>query len=149
MPDMSTISSILSSIKIATEIAKLLKNSNVSFEKAEIKLKLADLVGALADAKLKIAEIQEALIEKDNKIKELQYVISCHSDMVWRDPVYYMQTEKGERGPFCPQCYDNRGKVIRLQTLERGCWRCETCNKTFISQDYNPSPIKVIKDFDP
>ncbi len=135
MPDViGVISSILTSIKTATEIAKLLKDSELSLEKAEIKLKLSELVNALADAKLQIAEIQELLIEKDKKIKELQRTLKQHGKMVWRDPVYYMQTEAGEEGPFCPQCYDSEKKVIRLQTYDEGLWHCETCNKTFFSE---------------
>jgi len=96
MPDIATISSILTSVKAATEIAKFLKDSDISLEKAETKLKLADLVGALADTKLEIAEIQELLIEKDDKIKELQYALIQHGKMVWRAPVYYMRNEDGE-----------------------------------------------------
>ena len=51
--DMTAITAVLGSIKTATEIAKYIKDSNVSFEKAETKLRLAELIGALADAKLK------------------------------------------------------------------------------------------------
>jgi len=68
MPDIATISSILTSIKTATEIAKFLKDTNISLERAETKLKLAEMVSALADARLKTAEIQELLIEKDKKM---------------------------------------------------------------------------------
>ena len=45
---------------------------NVSLEKAETKLKSADLVSSLADAKLEAAKIQDLLLEKDRRIKELE-----------------------------------------------------------------------------
>jgi len=70
MPDITAISSVSSTIKTATDIARYLKESDLSLEKAESKLKLADLVSALADAKLQISEIKELLIEKDKKIRE-------------------------------------------------------------------------------
>lgn len=57
MADMAAISQVPSSIKAASDIVKLLKETNVSLEKAETKLKLAELVGALADAKLEVAEV--------------------------------------------------------------------------------------------
>ena len=149
MPDIATISSILTSLKAATEIAKFLKDSDISLEKAETKLKLAELVSALADTKFEIAEIQELLIEKDKKIKGLQHALTQHEKMVWRDPVYYMQTEDGEEGPFCPQCYDSGRKIIRLQTYDNGCWHCETCDKTFYRQSYDPSgPTRADTDYD-
>ena len=62
MVDMAAISQVLSSIKAASDIAKLLKETDISLEKAETKLKLAELVGALADAKLELAEVQNLLL---------------------------------------------------------------------------------------
>ena len=75
MADIAAIASILGSVKTATEIAKLLKDSDLSLEKAEMKLKLADLISALADARIETAEIQSLIAEKDEKIKQLQEVL--------------------------------------------------------------------------
>ena len=72
MTDLAGVSLVLSSIKAATDIARLLKDTNLSLEKAEAKLKLAELVGALADAKIQIAEVQDILLEKEAKIKKLE-----------------------------------------------------------------------------
>lgn len=44
MPDMASVSVVLTSIKTATDIAKLLRETDVSLEKAETKLKLAEMV---------------------------------------------------------------------------------------------------------
>ena len=52
MLDMASVSVVLSSIKTSADNAKLLREKDVSVEKAETKLKLAELVGALADANL-------------------------------------------------------------------------------------------------
>jgi hypothetical protein len=57
MADLNTISSILSSINVATDLARLIKDSDVSLEKAETKLKLAELISALADAKIETANV--------------------------------------------------------------------------------------------
>jgi hypothetical protein len=40
-------------------------------EKAETKLKLAELAGALADAKFELAEVHNILLDKDKKIMTL------------------------------------------------------------------------------
>ena len=52
MPDIATIAAALNSLKTATDIVKFIRESDLSIERAELKLKLADLVGALAEAKL-------------------------------------------------------------------------------------------------
>jgi hypothetical protein len=61
MPAIASIAAILSSIKTATDIAKFLRESDLSLQRAELKLKLADLVSALAEAKIELTEIQETL----------------------------------------------------------------------------------------
>lgn len=69
MADIATISAIFSSVKTATEIAKLIKDSNTSLEEAEIKLKMAELISALADIKIELSEVQ--LTQRKKKIEYL------------------------------------------------------------------------------
>ncbi len=75
MTDFTAIASILGSVKTATEIAKLLKNTDLSFEQAEMKLKLADIISALADARIEISEIQsvEAVEKPSNMLYLLRF----------------------------------------------------------------------------
>ena len=70
--DLASVSTLLSSINTASGIAKLIKESDVSLEKAETKLKLADLISALADARVEVSEIQQTLVDKDAQINKLQ-----------------------------------------------------------------------------
>lgn len=138
MADMVTIGAVLSSVKTATEIARMLKDSDLSLEKAEVKLKLAELVSALADAKLEAAQVQELLLEKDRRIKELETTRDFSEKLVWKDPVYVLPKGNVEE-PFCPQCHDSSQKAIRLQTPEPGHWECMTCKNHFFSQSYDPT----------
>lgn len=72
VPDIATISAVLSSLKTATDIAKYFRESGFSLEKAEMKLKVADLVNALAEAKLELAQVQDVMVQKDHQIAELR-----------------------------------------------------------------------------
>ena len=74
-PDMASITAALGSIKAAVDLAKLIKDSGASLEQAEVKLKIAELISALADAKIELATIQGVLLEKDLKIDELAKLI--------------------------------------------------------------------------
>ncbi|MBO9484668.1 hypothetical protein [Salinisphaera sp. G21_0] len=138
MPDLTTISTALASIKTAAEIAKLIKDSNQSLEQAEFKLKLSDLVSSLADAKIEIATIQELLIEKDREIYQLKERIEVKESMFFEPPYYFSERNKVKDGPFCAQCYDSDGKLIRLinNGYGPGIWRCNTCQNTFSDQNY-------------
>ena len=44
MTDITTISGVLTSLKTATDIAKFFKDMDINLEKAELKLKIANLI---------------------------------------------------------------------------------------------------------
>lgn len=136
MPDLAAISSLLSSIKTATDIAQLLKHSHVSLEKAEYKLRLAELVGALADARIELARVQEALAAKDQQIKALEEAADISSKVKYQAPYYWLIEGESRDGPFCQQCYDHDGLLIRLQGSGDGYWNCKTCKNNYTDNNY-------------
>ncbi len=132
MPDIAVISSVLSSVKTATDIAKLIKESGNRLEQAEFKLQLAELISALADAKIQMAEIQELVIEKDKKIKALEEEIQLKGNIEWDGTMYWL-VEDGQRkdGPFCQRCYDVDKTLVRLQDWGDGVKVCMACEKNY------------------
>lgn len=137
--DITTISSALSSIKTATEIAKLIKNSDNSIEQAEAKLKLAELISTLAEAKIEIAEIQQMLFEKDAEIYKLKLQISEKESFCWESPYYWRIEGDRKDGPFCQHCYDKYNEKIRLQgnANGNGWWECAACKNVFTDKSYH------------
>ncbi len=136
MTDIASISSILGCVKTATEIAKLLKDSDLSLEKAEMKLKLADLISALADARIETAEIQSLIAAKDERIAELLAAIETKHNIKYEKPYYWLGEGQERDGPFCQRCFDNGGKLIRLQDYENGYWDCKVCKNTYTDSRY-------------
>lgn len=126
------------SVKSAIEIAKLLKNSADSFDKAEVKLQLADLIGSLADAKMLIAEIQESLLESEQEKKELLAKLDLKENLIYEKPYYWTKISAQEKeGPFCQLCYDKDKKLIRLQHWGTGEWICQACKTHFTDKNYS------------
>ncbi|NAW88783.1 hypothetical protein [Photobacterium halotolerans] len=141
MPDIATISAAITSLKNATDIAKLIKDSGTTLEKAEIKMKLAELISALADAKLEVSDLKELLVSKDEEIRKLQESQDMKKHMVWEKP-YYWNMQSGEKdGPFCQQCFNSDNKLIRLQTFSEGHWKCLACKNSFFEDDYRPPRV--------
>ena len=137
MPDIASIGAALASIKTATEIAKLIKDSGASLEQAEVKLQIANLISSLADAKIELAELQ-------TEMNQLKDKLSKRASVHWVKPYYMIQSDPGTEGPFCPTCYDNHEKLIRLQGSGRKGWRCLTCKGFFKDSEYvEPSPIGI------
>ena len=116
MPDITLISAALTSIKTAIGIAKLLREPDQSLEKAELKLKLADLVGALADAKIQLVEVQDALATKDQRIAELEAAFEIKDSVVRRYDAYYSVDGSGRPVgvPFCLRCWEVEHKRRQL-----------------------------------
>lgn len=133
MADIASIGAALSSIKTATELAKLVKGSNVSLEKAEIKLQLAELISALADAKMELAEVQDLLREKDQTIKELIDKNDLENSIIFDAPYYWIEKGALRDGPYCPTCYDDKKKTIRLveKHTMSGSHHCHVCDSWF------------------
>lgn len=135
MADFSTISAALSSIKTASEIVKIIRESNVSIAKAEMKLKLADLMEALADTRINLSTIQEQVREKDEKIGQLEKALKLKGDIIRENEVYYMVDENGQPSgdPLCSNCIEVNFQYVHLvQNIRpRNQSKCPNCNTMY------------------
>jgi len=129
--DIASISTLVSSLKTATDIAKLIRESDASLEKAETKLKLADLVSALADARLEAAEIQQLILERDETIRRLESAAQLKAQLLWRQPCYYLANRDGVEEPYCQTCYDSEERLARLHTDGAGHFQCRVCQQSY------------------
>ena len=137
--EIMSVTSALVGIKNAIDIARIIKDSNYSIEKAEINLKIADLIGALADAKVAIATIQEDIAEKDSEIMKLKNALKISDNIFYESPYYFIRIDdESERdGPFCQKCYDSNRKLLRLQSQKiKGYWLCKECENDYMDKDY-------------
>lgn len=139
--DVGSIGTALASIKTAADLAKIIKDSSSSLEQAEVKFKLAELVGALAEAKMDIASIQEVLIKKDEELSSLQAQLEIKGKIIWEKPYYFLVEGTSKEGPYCPTCYDNNKKLIRLQDQTNGIWGCQVCKSILEDSTYKPIDI--------
>lgn len=119
MADLTTITAILSNLKVATDIAKAIRESDLSMERAELKLRLAEMIGSLADAKIEVTEVQQLLIEKDQAIAQLEEAFQGKDDLVKRYDGYYSVNSIGKPvgEPYCVSCWQVRHKRYNLQYI--------------------------------
>ena len=131
MPDLASSSAVLTSLKAATDIAKLLRESDLSLERAELKLRLADLVDSLAEAKLQISDIREALADRDQRIKELEEAFRDKDSVKRYGDAYYAVDENGAPSgqPYCLGCWDVHHRKARLvyKAKDRSVKLCSAC----------------------
>lgn len=150
MPDITTISAALSSIKAATDIAKFLRSSDLSLEHAELKLKLADMIVALADAKTELVDVQETLASKDLRIAELEDAFSSKDSLVRRYDAFYEKDANGKPvgAPYCLRCWesDHRKKQLVHAAKDYQTRVCTSCGHKYenrLAIDIAPSSASV------
>lgn len=138
MADLGTITAVLNSIKVATDIAKALRESDLSIERAELKLRLAEMIGALADAKIEVTDVQQLLGEKDREISELQEAFQSKDSLAKRYDAYYDADATGNPvgEPFCMSCWQVRHKKYNLQSQagDRQIRVCVSCGAKYTSR---------------
>jgi len=113
---------------------------------------IVDLIkkGSTIEAQKKIMELregalalQEENLELKSKIKELEEKLAKKEEVVWEQPFYWVNKGDLKDGPFCQKCYDSEDKLIRLQTMESGAWRCNSCDTLFFEDSYNPTGSSI------
>ncbi len=133
MADVTTVTTVLASLKTASEIANLLRSSDLSLEKAEMKLRLADLVGTLADARMQVADLQEAMSAQETRIAALQEAFRINGDMVKKLDAYYLRDGVAEvDGPFCLRCWEVDQQARHLTSAGVGYFMvCPACEAKY------------------
>jgi hypothetical protein len=133
MADIATIGAFLSSLRTATEIAKAVKDLDLTLEKAELKLKMADLLGSLADARIAAAELQELLQEKEKEIERLNEAVRLKGEVVKSGAAYFLKDANGKPSgdPFCIHCWDAKKELFHLTTNVQDNWVCPHCRNIF------------------
>jgi hypothetical protein len=106
MTDPKSILGALQALKVATDIAKGLRSAEVSFDKAILKLKVAELADALADARLNTLDAQEEIVSLQRRIAELEKAQDLRSRVIHRNNVYFLRDGDTEKGPHCPRCFE-------------------------------------------
>ena len=137
MPDISSISIGLQSIKTAIDITKDLRNIDSSLKDAEVKLKLAELIEALSEAKIQLSDAREENQNLKIKIKSLENDLNRQDEVEFQDGFYFIKEPKeGQaKGPFCAKCHSDENKLILVSELpsvfqDFGKYKCPKCGNT-------------------
>ena len=132
MTDPGSLRDALLALKTASDIVKGFRSAGAAFEKAELKLKIADLADSLSDARLGIVDAQEEILELRSQVKRLEAAAVDRSQMTERNGVLYFKDGGKETGPYCPSCWGMHGvKMILgktpLAARRAGEYRCPKC----------------------
>ena len=136
MPDITSITAAVESVKFALGIAKDLKNATDTYSEAEHKLKVSELYSSLSEARISLADAQEEIHALENQVAALQAKLDASDDLEYRDSVYWRikAIEGKPNGPFCPKCYEGPQKKTSSMSSVKGHfssfgkYKCNTCS---------------------
>ncbi len=138
MQDQFGVSQALTAMKLGVDIAKAIGNVGHTYEKAELKSKINDLVEAIGDARMQVLDLQEQLIAQHEEIRALRATRDVKARLRMHDGAYFLKdpAEGEHAGPFCPVCYAADGKLISVSELPSGYghigkYRCALCKGNF------------------
>lgn len=140
MPDLTAISTALSTIGSAIDIGKTLRQVDRSLDTAEYKLRVSELLVALSEAKSAIADIKSELIETRAQIAELEEKLRFRESLVLENGLYYSRGSGGERNPdpYCSRCWDAQHKPIHVTLLSRDTrqtvYSCPECKNDVVME---------------
>ena len=90
-----------------------------------------DLKQAIIELREGVQELREENLALKEENARLREQLTPREELRFDGSVYW----QGEDGPYCPTCYDEKGKHIRVQDAGtfRGKprWLCESCRNTF------------------
>jgi hypothetical protein len=90
---------------------------------------------ATVEDQQKLIELQEATfglreeklrLEQENQ--QLREELDLRKSVKFEKPFYWHVKDDGSQdGPFCPGCYDQHGKLIRMHEGRNGYMQCTSC----------------------
>ena len=115
------LSAALAGINVAIEAGKALVSSQGAIERAELKLKLADIVSALAEAKLDLAQGMDDRRFLQDRIRSLEDALRIKETVVRVGDAYYGRAGTGEPkgAPYCSHCWEKNHQLIHLTSPAR------------------------------
>ncbi len=120
-------------IKVLKEYANEIKDVQ---KRGEFMRIIGGLSIELAETQMKLAEQTQDNINLRDKInaleKEVEKLKNPKSKPIIKDELYYIEDD----GPFCPACYDNNNKLIRVSEAPDalkalGRYRCPVCKAKY------------------
>lgn len=134
MTDIASISQALSALKHASDIVKALRNADSLYEKAELKLRIAELAEALATARLAVLDAQAEVHSLKQDMARLSS--DSRANIEKREGVYFIREAERESGPFCPRCYEADGRRMPLTRFTGpftviGKYNCPHCQANY------------------
>ncbi|GLQ87859.1 hypothetical protein [Dyella flagellata] len=121
------------SLKTAMDIGKAMLDAKGAYEQADLRLKIAELMGELATARGTLADAEDAARQRDAEIKRLNEALQIKSIIVKDGDAYFDIDADGKPTgeAYCMRCWQADHRLFHLSYPRRMdhptvCPQCKT-----------------------
>jgi hypothetical protein len=134
----ASISAAIVSVKSAITVGKAIYDSTGAIEKAELRLKLFEVLTSLGDTQLSLLTANDEIASRDERIRELETALEDKATVIRKHDAYYRMDPSGNATgvPYCPKCWENTHRLrgLTVNAVKRQIHDCQTC-KSMYSHD--------------
>ena len=113
--------SVTETVKDIYELVK--KGTNLELQEKVLKLRE------------EVLSLQEENLTLRSKLAEYVEKLKVKESIEFDGSVYWLRKPNDSKdGPYCQRCYDDKGKLARLQDWGEEGWRCSVCRGIYDRQ---------------
>lgn len=122
----------LSTASQALKLVNDLRGIERAYDAAALKLKIAELTGAIPDLKVALVDAKEEVAAKQAEIERLGSLLQRHAELIEVDGYKYDKSTQGEvkEHAYCPVC-EQAGTLIHVATLLNNHQQCPKCKALY------------------
>ena len=137
------VSSVLTTLQRAGEIAKKTKNTEISEIITDLRGEVVETKNFLVDTKSEMVELKEKNLQLENQIKSLESSRSSQTLIKADNGLFYESDER--QHAFCPSCWlgdsPRRSLLTRINTVSNlYTYKCNTCDWSVSIREGDPPP---------
>ncbi|GGA14966.1 hypothetical protein GCM10011498_14020 [Amylibacter cionae] len=134
----------LTTLNETLKVSKGLLNITHEMDKAELKLRFAEVVDGILEAKNSLVDAQQNERELLLEIASLKKKLNERGNLEDEDGLLFELDENGKRSdrPYCNYCYVKEDKLFRVRRSQSGYsyqYNCDNCNKGLGVHRGNPT----------
>jgi len=115
---------MIDNVKEVVDLARMVNDTRLIKATAELQHECAGYLEQMA----KMTRENVALREENATLKQQ---LSHREEMVFEENVYWRKSGTIREGPFCPSCFDDKGKAVRMQEhrfrYRNDYYQCAVC----------------------
>jgi hypothetical protein len=118
----------------ALKLVDDLRGIDKALDAAGLKLKIAELTGAISELKVALVDAKEEVAKKQAEIVRLGGLLKRHAELIEADGYKYDKVDGKAKGhAYCPVC-EQEGHLIHVATLMDDHQQCPKCKALYRTQ---------------